>query len=267
MFEFTYGHVRNMEAYLARIGYGGSREPSPENLHRLVLCHQRSVPFENLDPVYQKGMISLDPDALFDKIVARRRGGYCFELNGLFVLLLRDLGYDAWSVPCRVQYEGDRLNGVMHRGCAVRFGENLYFCDVGFGGPMAPFAVRISERPQTLYGETYWTVPLASPGWYMLYRRRGIGNAEDGERKEEAHTVVAFTTTEFINEDFEPMNEVCYGYFADGLMVSVRTPDGYRSLDDHTFTVCSRGKGKEQTVLEESEILPCLSREFGLDLS
>ena len=264
MFEFTYGHVKDVDAYLARISCGGTKEPSLENLHRLVLCHQRSVPFENLDQVYGKKTVSLDPGALYEKIVENRRGGYCFELNGLFVLLLRDLGYDARSVMCRVQFGGETLNRVMHRGCLVRFGDELCFCDVGFGGPMAPFAVRVSEEEQTLFGETYFVSPLSSPHWYMLWRRRGVGYAEDGERKEEVHTVVAFTTAEFLNEDFKPMNEVCSGFFSNRLNVSVRTPDGYRALNGNVYTVCNKKEGRSDTVLAEPEVLPCLRDEFGL---
>lgn len=70
-------------AYLARIGYQGPVVPSMETLRGLHLSHVLTVPFENLD-IHLGRPISLEPSALFEKIVTSRRGGYCFELNGLF---------------------------------------------------------------------------------------------------------------------------------------------------------------------------------------
>src|SRR5512132_3659500 len=86
----TIDHV----AYLDRIGYDGPHTPDAETLRRLARAHLLAIPFENLDIVPLGRPIRLEPDALFDKIVRRRRGGFCYEVNGLFALLLRELGYD-----------------------------------------------------------------------------------------------------------------------------------------------------------------------------
>ncbi len=76
-----------------RIGYEGSREPSAQTLRALQLAHLRTVPFENLS-IHSNETIVLRDDALFDKVVTRRRGGFCYELNGLFAALLRALGFE-----------------------------------------------------------------------------------------------------------------------------------------------------------------------------
>ena len=78
-----------IDAYLERIGYRGSREPTVETLKRLHRAHMLTVPFENLDiPLGRPIVLSLP--LLYDKIVRRRRGGFCYELNGLFAWLLQD---------------------------------------------------------------------------------------------------------------------------------------------------------------------------------
>ena len=83
-FEKLYAPIPDTDAYLSRIGFDGKAEPTFDCLKKLMSCHLAAVPFENLD-VYHGGIEpSLETDAMFEKIVTNRRGGYCFELNGLF---------------------------------------------------------------------------------------------------------------------------------------------------------------------------------------
>ena len=79
--------------YLERIGYRGGTEPTAANLAALVRAHRLAVPYETLD-LWRGRHVTLATEALYDKVVTRRRGGYCFELNGLFAWLLRELGYN-----------------------------------------------------------------------------------------------------------------------------------------------------------------------------
>ena len=81
----------DLDAYFARIGYSGPRAPTLETLKALHFAHATAIPFENLD-VLAKRPILLDPPVLQKKLVAQKRGGYCFEVNGLFAAVLRQLG-------------------------------------------------------------------------------------------------------------------------------------------------------------------------------
>src|SRR5688500_16002226 len=90
-----------IDAYLARIGYEGSREPTPETLRELHIRHLLSVPFENLD-IHWKRPIVVDVDRFLQKILEERRGGFCYELNGAFAALLRELGFDVKMLSARV---------------------------------------------------------------------------------------------------------------------------------------------------------------------
>ncbi len=120
----------NVDAYLERIGYHGPRQPTLETLSALHRAHMLAVPFENLD-IHLGRRLVLDSDANFEKIVVRRWGGWCYELNGLFGLLLERLGFEVTLLGARVVGErvGRELGHLMLR---VDL-ERPWLADVGFG--------------------------------------------------------------------------------------------------------------------------------------
>src|SRR5262245_35330983 len=91
----------NIQAYLDRIDYHGPLEPTAETLRALHMAHMLAVPFENLN-IGMGWPIVLDQDALFEKIVTRRRGGFCYELNGLFAALRRAVGFEVTMLSAGV---------------------------------------------------------------------------------------------------------------------------------------------------------------------
>ncbi|GAB4568339.1 MAG: arylamine N-acetyltransferase [Haliangiales bacterium] len=122
----------DIDAYLERIGYAGEREPSASALAALQRQHLYQVPFENLDIHFGRRIV-LDLEALFDKVVRRRRGGFCYELNGLFAALLRALGYDVTLLSAQVFGDDGALGPEHdHLALAVRC-EGRWLVDVGFG--------------------------------------------------------------------------------------------------------------------------------------
>src|SRR4029079_16579168 len=90
----------DVDAYLKRIDYHGSREPTLATLCGVHRAHVLAVPFENLD-IPARRRIVLDVDPIFDKIVGRRRGGFCYELNGLYGTLLREMGFQVTFLSAR----------------------------------------------------------------------------------------------------------------------------------------------------------------------
>jgi len=98
----------NIEAYLKRINYHGSLAPNVETLRDLQVAHLLAVPFENLS-IHRKEPIVLETEALFGKIVERRRGGFCYEANGLFAALLSNLGFEVKIAGSRSCNGGRRL--------------------------------------------------------------------------------------------------------------------------------------------------------------
>lgn len=145
----------HISKYLRRIGASCSGEPSVAKLQQLTLAHLKTVPFENLDPVNGK-LPSLDTRTLFEKIVERGRGGYCFELNKLFYLLLQELGFTCYPVAARVLVRLPAPCPLSHRGIVVELEGKKYFCDVGFGGHGPRGIVELERKTkQMVHGEAF----------------------------------------------------------------------------------------------------------------
>lgn len=118
------------DAYLARIGYDGPRTPSAETLRALHVRHLLTVPFENLD-IHWKRPIVVDEGRFLQKILDERRGGFCYELNGAFAALLRELGFDVTMLSARViSADGTYGPPFDHMALLVN---GQWIADVGFG--------------------------------------------------------------------------------------------------------------------------------------
>jgi N-hydroxyarylamine O-acetyltransferase len=145
--------------YLERIGYTGRRAPTLHTLRKLQLAHLVHVPFENLDVFHRRG-VRVDVNWSYQKIVDRRRGGWCFELNGCFGALLDLLGYRVARLSCRT-FESDSGGfgpEFDHLALLVRVGGDRYLVDVGWGDcALSPIPAEPGEykvRPRKVLVET-----------------------------------------------------------------------------------------------------------------
>ncbi|WP_033295390.1 arylamine N-acetyltransferase family protein [Amycolatopsis jejuensis] len=145
----------DVDAYLARLDLPVPAAADLAALRLLQERHLRHVPFENLS-VHLGEPIDLTEDALFDKIVRRRRGGFCYELNGLFASLLVELGFDATLHAAQV-FGPDCTPGppLDHAAILVRLDDDEWLVDVGFGRfarhPLALSAVEPQRDPDGEY--------------------------------------------------------------------------------------------------------------------
>jgi N-hydroxyarylamine O-acetyltransferase len=119
--------------YLARIGYAGPLEPAPSTLSALHRHQILAIPFENLDPLGGRP-VSLEPSALVEKLIRQRRGGHCFELNGLFLLALNALGFRTRPLCARVLISPGHYGPRTHQITLMEFPAGPWLVDVGFGG-------------------------------------------------------------------------------------------------------------------------------------
>lgn len=121
----------SLPAYLERIGFEGKPRADLASVEAMMRRQLRSVPFENLDVLAGKG-VSLQPEAIVDKLVGRRRGGYCYEINGLFALALTALG-----IPWRFVAARPMIYPVArprtHMALVVQVDGADWLCDLGFG--------------------------------------------------------------------------------------------------------------------------------------
>jgi N-hydroxyarylamine O-acetyltransferase len=149
--EVAAGNILDRDAYLARIGYEGSHEPSLDTLRALHFAHVSSIPFENLDILLGRG-ISLDLGRIQAKLVTARRGGYCFEQNALFAAVLESLGFMVSRLAARVRFGAVEIRPRTHMLLAVHVNAEPWLADVGFGcaGPLYP--VRFHEAQPNQQG-------------------------------------------------------------------------------------------------------------------
>ncbi|MCD7982205.1 MAG: arylamine N-acetyltransferase [Clostridiales bacterium] len=153
---------QQIAAWLERIHYDGDLTISKETLDALVYSHQCAIPFENIDVYDFHREIPLDEVSLFEKMVTRKRGGYCFETNGFFCRMLQSIGFDARPCLCRVMFGLRRPeeNFIDHRATIVALDGQRYFCEAGIGGAMPPGALQLppersadrADRPERAEG-------------------------------------------------------------------------------------------------------------------
>jgi arylamine N-acetyltransferase len=174
----------DLNGYFDRIDYCGPAEPSLHVLRDLVTAHTQSVPFENLDPLLGVPVDDLSPEALADKLVRRRRGGYCYEHNGLMGYVLAELGFRARRLAGRVVWmvpPDAPIPAQTHTVLAVTFpgSQGSYVVDVGFGGqtPTSPIRLETGSVQQTTHepyrlqdrGEGLVMQALIRGEWTPLY--------------------------------------------------------------------------------------------------
>lgn len=171
----------DLGAYLARIGHQGPLAPDLATLAALHDAHVRAIPFEAIDPLLGVP-VSLDLAAIENKLVARRRGGYCFEQNRLFQAVLERIGYRVVGLAGRVSWmspPGAPLGPRTHMLLQVETPEGSYLADVGFGAYLidAPlrFAPDVEQRAalgvfQLLHSEGRYELRAKQPhGWRSMY--------------------------------------------------------------------------------------------------
>lgn len=147
----------DLQQYFQRIGYEGFATCEPRTLRSIVLAHATSIPFECLDPLAGVA-VSIENQAIFDKLVCRRRGGYCFEQNALLAAALRQVGFDVDELSARVWY--NTPDGITpprtHVFLAVTVDGKRWLADCGLGGstPTGLMELDCIGDDQPLSGET-----------------------------------------------------------------------------------------------------------------
>lgn len=234
-----------VDQYLKRIGAERPRDLSPQSLTALTRAHLERVPFEVLEMTEAHREPSLEPDALFEKIVTNRRGGYCFELNKLFCLLLQALGFACYPVGVRVLMGRPEPRPISHRGIVAVFGGEKWYCDVGFGGQGPKGILRLSDPGvQTLTYESFRVLREEDGSYCIVYL--------DGEQQTR---MLKFRDELWLDVDFALLNGY-YGThsrspFIQRKILYLCNSDGWISLVGDTFTSFRRGQTTARTVTEE----------------
>ena len=243
--------------YLRRISYEGSIEPNAETLRKLHLAHMKSVPFENLD-VYLKRPIVLNVDSLYEKIVTRNRGGFCYELNGLFAHLLRSLGFSVMLLSARVaRKDGSFGPEFDHMTLLVEL-ERRWIADVGFGESFVEPILLDSTAEQTQYGKRYRVIPSDDGLIYQAFESNDWSNQY---------------RFEVVPRKFQEYGQMCIYHqtspdstFTQKVVCSRATKQGRITLTDKKFIVSSGSERTESIISGEQEFYSLLLEHFGIIL-
>ena len=251
--------LTNRASYLQRLGFDAPPAPTLETLRQLQLRHTGAFPFENLTTLSGEPVL-IDLPSIEQKILHERRGGYCYELNNLYLALLQELGFDARGISGRVvmgQPEG-AWTARTHRLSLVTLDGVRYISDVGFGGmvPTAPLLLDTADEQSTPH-ESY-RIEQHVDGYTLRAQVAGEWRAMyifDLQRQEDIDYTVGnwYVST-------HPESS-----FAKQLMVA-RTGDGWRrTLNNGSFAIHRLGHDSERRqVTDVQALLSLLESEFGI---
>ena len=168
----SHNQTMQLTDYLERIHFDGNLMPTLDTLTRLHRAHLLAIPYENLN-IHLGRTLTLDPAQIFDKLVTQRRGGWCYEMNGLLAWALREIGFDVTLLASDVRHDmvGDGSAGD-HLILLVRL-DRPYLADVGFGnGLIEPIPLEPGAYTQRFL--TYQLIHDADDDrWFFQNQRYG----------------------------------------------------------------------------------------------
>lgn len=251
----------DLDAYLARINYTGSREPTLETLRALHRQHLFTVPFENLNIGLGRPIL-IDEASLFEKIVTQHRGGYCYELNGLFSISLRQLGYKVTLHSAGVwSGNNNRFGPLGDHLCLLVHLSEPWLADVGFGD-FSLNPLRFNERGEQP-SSPYRNFRLAEDvdGYYISSERENDGDWQKANR---------FSLQSVELPDFEYgnyfMQHAPTSPFTQNRLCTLATPTGRITLSGLRLITTINGQKTERTLADETEWRAVLKEQFGVVL-
>ncbi|MBZ5629328.1 MAG: arylamine N-acetyltransferase [Acidobacteriia bacterium] len=262
----------NLDAYLRRISYSGPLAPTLETLRALHYAHLLAVPFENLD-IHRGVPIALDQQHLFDKIVLRRRGGFCYELNSLFAALLSHLDFQVTLFSARVPIQENRVGPEFdHLTLRVDL-DTPWLADVGFGEsfieplPLLPNAEQFQR-------DVFYCLDTRDDRWRVLRyspepgNRRGVAVLTDAAC--EWRMLYDFTLQPQRISDFYAMcrhhQTSPESHFTRNRVCSILTPTGRVTLTGARLVITEGATRREIAVATSEEYDTALQQYFGIRL-
>ena len=253
MYEELYAPLPDSGAYLARIGLADARpEPTAEWLDKLVHAQLLHIPFDDMDVWGRADCPSLAIEDLFNKIVVRHRGGYCYELNSLFCAFLKSLGFDAYMVSVCLTGGRDFVPPPAHCAVICRIGGEKYFSDVGFGGPVPDGTVKFG-------GEVAHGYRIAEAGDFL---------ALDLVEGDKPGRVMLFRDFPTLPVELLPLNfhvsQRPGSVFQATLNLNLRLPDGSVSVTGKSFHLRTAAQCVEREVRDLDDLRELLPEYFGI---
>ncbi|NLO49185.1 MAG: arylamine N-acetyltransferase [Clostridiales bacterium] len=247
----------DLDRYFDRIGWKPGNESSLEILRLIHYHHITKIPFENID-VFNKQTVKVDPDSVFEKIVLKKRGGYCFEQNCLLYTALEKMGFGVKPYSARIKAGDMGYGPCTHQINIAELDGIRYILDVGFGGNCFVYPLILEEgleqqqlwmRYRVVHSETVdYAIQIMTDGVYT--------------------DMLGFNDKPALPKDFEMGNFYTNmhptSYFRDHIMCAIYTENGKNTLFDNHLTIRENDVITYKT-LERDELVPALRQYFCLD--
>jgi N-hydroxyarylamine O-acetyltransferase len=246
----------NKKNYFDRIGIKKTGVAADlKNLKLLKRQHLLSVPFENLD-IHWKRPIDLAGNRFYDKIIGEKRGGFCYELNGLFYELLKEIGFQSKIISARVANGNSGFGAEYdHLAIITQIGNEEYLVDVGFGSFIAEPLKFVLDVEQSDDNGAFLIRKYDDKYFEVVKKDGGVWRSE-----------YIFTS---LKRDLTEFAEMCRfhqtspeSHFTRGKICSLMLPDGRKTLTDGNFIETENGQKKEIVVNSDKQFNRILKNEF-----
>jgi N-hydroxyarylamine O-acetyltransferase len=244
------------------MNYSASVKPDAETLHGLQSAHLLSIPFENLD-IGLNQPIQLSEEALWDKIILRKRGGFCYELNGLFARFLKQIGFDVTYLNARVfNREGKPGIDFDHLALLVKIPQEptRWLADVGFGDSFTePLSFEMGN--EQVQGLRSYRLEQTTKG-YITWQKNYDGTWERQYFFDlQPHNFPDEYEAACLYHQTSPKSS-----FTRASIISRATPEGRISLEDGSLIITTNGQREERLVPDREEYQALLKEHFGVVL-
>lgn len=252
-----------VSCYLSRLGLSPDIKEYPltyETLKKLQYAHVTRIAYENLD-ILEDRSLALTGEAAANKIAKRGRGGYCFELNGAFVWLLSQLGFEVVNLFARYLRGETEIPVRRHRVLLVKCGEERFLCDVGVGERAPRYPLRMEDNTvQEQFGESY-----------RFSEEPFLGHVLSDFYKGAWVRFFSFTEEPQLDKDYIMPSFWCEKHpdspFNKDYMLAIKTEDGRKTLSGHVFRVFSEnGEKVTEQFLSEEEVKTVMRDHFYLSV-
>ncbi|MEM7573303.1 MAG: arylamine N-acetyltransferase [Bacteroidota bacterium] len=249
----------DVSTYFRRINYQGSTQPTLATLQALQLQHLLNVPFENLD-IHRGVEIRMDLEHIYQKVIVNRRGGWCFELNGLFYLLLQRLGFEVRRISSRVYNEDRDFLGpeLDHLATIVSIDGREYLSDVGFGKFTAGPLLMQTDLEQTDRLGTFYLKALDETTFDVFLK---------------GHKDILQYRLDQRARDFQEFAPMCHylqtspdSHFTQKRLASLMLPNGRVTLTGDELKITHSGSVQTTKLKDEMAIQAALQHHFGIVL-
>ncbi|MDI3422868.1 arylamine N-acetyltransferase family protein [Streptomyces luteolus] len=249
----------DLDAYLRRIGHDGPRTATADVLRALHRAHMSTMRFTNLD-LFMGSAVRLDVPTLQNKLVHRRRGGYCLEQNMLFAAALERLGFTVRRYLSRIRRGDDAVRARGHAVLLVDVDGERLLCDAGFGDEGLIEPIPLTDRATLTVGEWTWRVGLDEDEWVLRSQRPDGWFDVFGLRLERHHPVDFDTSNHFMSS--HPRSAFV------GQLIAQRGDEHLRhSLQNLKLTTQYPDGRREHRLLATGDVGPVLGDVFGLTVT